>query len=757
MPINVNDITSAEWSLSTRGQGEVEQGFDDINQCIKLIVSTQRGTDPMRPNFGCDLWRFMDYGINVAAARMTNEILSALATWETRIEVTNINYSTLEESVTFNILWILQGNKQRGSASITLDFAPQRQTEAPPVIIAPIDVPVLSAVYTYPDGVLSWTFPSPIGVSFQILRSANGGALEQIATAVGVLGYTDLDLDFDTLYTYQIRAVKGSRVSAFSNSADIQTLEPYIEFASSAPLYLDIQKTGTADLIESAGGISKVYLLGNDPEVITAFLADDAGDDSLNAGITGILDLGDAYSGLRTIRARSQDFTLLAGTWVRNASVNIDVSNSVISLDRITALIDNIILANGGTITDNGTSYTGVPGETHASRILGIGSLVIDITAPENAILYEKVEALKAVGWTITIVETVCEKTRVFNTDSQDFAAWTVDSNFFEIIGITTITADSLIVAYYDNITNAIAGTATGRLALGQTAVNSYLSATGWSSGEAIRIYSGIGSINQSAELTYKATPLAGVPCGLQSAPYIAGNAKVYDGVFDSDSVASWTEFDTTQPFTILGALDIDSLKTCRIFSTRRLVSGNNKGFQHGFVADGRIFAGFVGNGIGTPRLLQIISNTGDIKTGLISYAITFDGGGNVLGAFTMKINNSVISANIDSNLLVGDTVTNGTGTAKIGDTNIVGNNSKFDGLIRKFQILDTDYSQTPALQAILDEALQVGSFEGLVDDARFLLDPDFNKTSGNLTTRSGTPTYSITANGGEAYTKFIP
>jgi hypothetical protein len=61
----------------------------------------------------------------------------------------------------------------------------------------------------------------------------------------------------------------------------------------------------------------------------------------------------------------------------------------------------------------------------------------------------------------------------------------------------------------------------------------------------------------------------------------------------------------------------------------------------------------------------------------LISYAITFDGGGNVLGAFTMKINNSVISANIDSNLLVGDTVTNGTGTAKIGDTNIVGNNSK--------------------------------------------------------------------------------
>ncbi len=222
MPINVNEITSAEWSLSTRGQGEVEQGFDDINQCIKLIVSTQRGTDPMRPDFGCDLWQFIDYPINSAAPKMVNEILSALARWETRIQVSNVSYSILEESVTFNVFWILQDNKQKGSAAITLEFAPSPILSAPAVPVTPIPSPIL-AVSLDCVASLSWLFLSPIGVSFQILRSTNGGAFVQIDTVNSVLTYTDSTIIGATNYTYKIRAVKGSRVSAFSNEISIET------------------------------------------------------------------------------------------------------------------------------------------------------------------------------------------------------------------------------------------------------------------------------------------------------------------------------------------------------------------------------------------------------------------------------------------------------------------------------------------------------------------------------------------------------
>ncbi len=743
MGINVNDITSAEWSLSTRGQGEVEQGFDDINQCIKLIVSTQRGTDPLRPDFGCDLWRFMDYGINTAAARMTNEILSALATWETRIEITNINFSTLEESVTFNILWILQGNKQKGSASLTLDFAPKAQTDAPPVIIAPIDTPVLSAVYTYPDGVLSWTFPSPIGVSFQILRSANGGALEQIDTVFSVLTYTDVSISFDTEFTYQIRAVKGSRVSDFSNAVSIQTLEPYLEFSSSAPVYIDVQKTGTADIVQSAGGISKVYLLDDDPENITDFLADDAGDPDLNAGITGILDLGDTFSGLRTIRARSQDFTLLAGTWVRNASVDIDVSNSIISLDRITALIDNIILANGGTIDDNGVSYTGVPGETHASRLLGIGSLVIDITAPANAILYEKVLALETVGWTISIVETICDKSRNFNTDSQDYIAWTVDNNFAEIISIDYITANALIPAYYDTIANAIAGTGTGLLAAGEATINAYLSNTAWTSGEALRIYNPLGDPLQTATINYKGTPISGVPCGLQLTPYIAGNAKIYDNVFDSDS----GNIATLSPNVSLefGALlYVNSItETQYIFDTRNSANQNGTALVIG-----------VGGKISYLQVSSNLLNRNIFTTDLVAipqagyYFLQFT----QVSTTTIRIWVNGVEFSV--------TQVESTGSVNNGSTILIGAigsdppvNRFFDGRMRKMQFLNT--LQSDAIRA---EAAQVGSYEVLTPDAQFLLDVDFNQTgTANLTTRPSTPLVTFTASGGAAYTKFIP
>ena len=67
----VTEIQSAEWSLSTSGFGEVVEGFEDINQCISLIIGTAKGSDPLRPDFGADVLRFMVYGIHTEAPLMT--------------------------------------------------------------------------------------------------------------------------------------------------------------------------------------------------------------------------------------------------------------------------------------------------------------------------------------------------------------------------------------------------------------------------------------------------------------------------------------------------------------------------------------------------------------------------------------------------------------------------------------------------------------------------------------------------------------
>lgn len=757
MPTNVNEITSAEWSLSLRGQGEVEQGFDDINQCIRLVVSTQRGTDPLRPDFGCDFWTKVDTPSQDAIPEIINDILSAIATWETRIIITDIKYQIQEQSINLNILWILQGNKQRGSAAITLDFAPQRQTEAPPVIIAPIETPALSAVYVYPDGELSWTFDAPTGVSFQILRSDDGTTFEQVATVVSGTDYTDSDLSFDTEFSYQIRAVKGSRVSGFSNIASIQTIEPYIEFASSAPLYVDVQKTGTADVVESAGGITKVYLIDDDPDAITSFFADDAGDPSLNAGITGVLDFGDTFTGLRTIRARNQDFTLLAGAWVRNAGVDIDVSNSVISLDRVTALIDNIILANGGTITDNGTSYTGVAGETHAGRLLGIGSLVIDIEAPENAILYEKIIALEGVGWTITTILTICNKTLTVNTYSRYYLSGFIEKTR-ELISIDYISGDPLTVKLYDTELNASAGGLTGLLADGYTAVDTWLrddtNYNAWVAGteKGIRFEAiDTGSTGNISNLRYKATPTDSRPCGENSLSqdYRLGNAQIFDGAFNYNNIAGLPAtgiFNNTAERAILFEVDIQN--------------NNNALFAYGNAGGFPGTAGF---------LVQVnSSNTISFQVRLLSGerlvvncdTVVTGGKHTIIITKGLSWRASDIEIYVDGVQQVKTVPFDGitAGDVEAGSAIVLGRRSNesslyFQGKFKQFEILDF---KPNALQISDASGITGGSFRaaGIAHNSgNYIAAVDFEKeNTENPTSYADTPLLALTAFGGATY-----
>ena len=349
----------------------------------------------------------------------------------------------------------------------------------------------------------------------------------------------------------------------------------------------------------------------------------------------------------------------------------------------------------------------------------------------------------------------ICQKTVVFNMDSDSFISWTVEEGFFNIIAINDITSSNLDVAYYDSIANAEAGTATGRLALGQTAVNNYLSATGWASGQAIRIFNTLGATLQAGEIVYKATPSIDVPCGVQLTPYIAGNAKVYDGTFDYDTVNSWTEVNKGQAWTINIQALIDSLASNITFLNQGLISVtfppyiNNRGLAISVRTDGLISIN-----MSNSNTNRIIVRFSAVEVGYNSIFITYDGSGSAAG-FTARANGNDLTRAIVQNTLTGSILQSTLKTVIIGASP---ENNSFrnyvDGLIKKMQWLDTDYSGT---QALLD-AEQVGSFEGIVDDARFLLDPDFNQTGiTDLTTRSGTPTYTITASGGAAYTKYVP
>ena len=75
---NLNEITYVDWQCKLNGIGDVAEGVEDINQCIAIILSTQKGSDPHRPTFGSDIIKYVDYPINIAKANIIRETIDAL-------------------------------------------------------------------------------------------------------------------------------------------------------------------------------------------------------------------------------------------------------------------------------------------------------------------------------------------------------------------------------------------------------------------------------------------------------------------------------------------------------------------------------------------------------------------------------------------------------------------------------------------------------------------------------------------------------
>jgi phage baseplate assembly protein W len=123
--ITLTDITAADWSLeldsSTQtgapasGIGNVVQGLADINQCIAIILSTPKGSDPLRPTFACDLWRWLDAPITIARAAIVREIVEAITIWEPRVRVVSVVVNLVawtQSNLSVTLTWQLRVDVQ---------------------------------------------------------------------------------------------------------------------------------------------------------------------------------------------------------------------------------------------------------------------------------------------------------------------------------------------------------------------------------------------------------------------------------------------------------------------------------------------------------------------------------------------------------------------------------------------------------------------------------------------------------------------
>jgi phage baseplate assembly protein W len=109
MPDNGADFLGQGWSfpmrISSRGGISLSRHDQDIEEAIRIILSTAKGERHMRPEFGCGIHDLVFAPNNATTAGLADyHVKQALGQWEPRIEVTDVQIDV--DSVEGNLLLI---------------------------------------------------------------------------------------------------------------------------------------------------------------------------------------------------------------------------------------------------------------------------------------------------------------------------------------------------------------------------------------------------------------------------------------------------------------------------------------------------------------------------------------------------------------------------------------------------------------------------------------------------------------------------
>lgn len=114
----VDSIESLWWQPELGKFGSVVEDIEDIAQCIKIILTTRKGQDPHRPEFGSDIWKYIDYPVNEAIPNIIREVINAINTWEPRCQIKRIQASVELSQVFLRIEWTLKGLEEINTVEV---------------------------------------------------------------------------------------------------------------------------------------------------------------------------------------------------------------------------------------------------------------------------------------------------------------------------------------------------------------------------------------------------------------------------------------------------------------------------------------------------------------------------------------------------------------------------------------------------------------------------------------------------------------
>lgn len=102
--MNYDQPISQHWQLAPNGSS-ITQGADDIDLCIHNILSTRKGADVLRPEFGSKHFDYLDTPEDVFIPNVVREITLAIQTWEKRAIVERVQFEGNAPHITMVVLW----------------------------------------------------------------------------------------------------------------------------------------------------------------------------------------------------------------------------------------------------------------------------------------------------------------------------------------------------------------------------------------------------------------------------------------------------------------------------------------------------------------------------------------------------------------------------------------------------------------------------------------------------------------------------
>jgi phage baseplate assembly protein W len=77
-------------SINIQDKTSFVQGVEDVKQSWGIILSTIPGSIPLQPEFGSNLFQYIDQPVNKAFSEMANTIIKDLERWEKRAKIKRV-------------------------------------------------------------------------------------------------------------------------------------------------------------------------------------------------------------------------------------------------------------------------------------------------------------------------------------------------------------------------------------------------------------------------------------------------------------------------------------------------------------------------------------------------------------------------------------------------------------------------------------------------------------------------------------------